>query len=1260
MLASSAGPGRTLRADGPAASRSELRLVVESGHSAAPTSLEVSQDGRRLLSAADAKGWRPSARSISEAILWDAGTGLELRRFDLASGGPCARLSPDGRRVVGAQADGGLAVWDAETGRQVAAYRQSSPPTEVEGVTRHIAFGAQGRWVIQLRAHELTLWDVDTGAPTWRIPLEAGANKSEFGACAVLEDDSAILASIDRPSAEGASTSAIVVLNPRTGKEVRRFASRGPVREMISLRGGAIAVCASWAQVGVYEVSSGETRWWIDEKPARGAAGIGGLAVDLGRGVVYSTSWTWKHILEVHENLCRAYDAVSGAVLREFRQGLTWSESMRIAVCPKTSMVYVGPEPLVVLDPLNLHVVERFSRRQLLTGLLAYQPGRLVLGGEQLMEGRRTHGWVPQALPGSLLSRVDTIALDEREGSLIASGLGRESSLWEVGAPDPSQVLGVVVQGWASDGQQQWDHDLGESEELLDALPGREPVALVYRSSDRRELRLLDPATGGRAVWTDSDEGWGKFSPSSINIRLVPPGDKLLILEGDHLVLRPLGGDAPARLLPIRLDRARSRWSAALDDVAPSGHHAHLSYSTTDPLVSLFGHHDHSVIDLESNRETDLKGGLGTGADVTASGFSAGTGHPWLAGTDGAVVTYDASSGAVLSVLHGPPMAVEAAVWMTAESRVAVAYADGGIRFWDERVQRVLCTLYLLQPDGWVVVDGEARFDSSEGARARGLHWVSGSEIIELSQLADRYWDPGLLGKCLGTNPDPLRSVPPLGVDQLFPNVHVAVPAPGTAVVRLELTDRGGGIGETVVLLNGKELELGGRRKSVPSPSGTTTYDLDLTGHAGLRPGVENQVEIVAYNRRGDLHSRGMPLVWVAPGQPTVVARHLWGVVCGVSDYSGSDIDLQYAAEDAADMWAAVRLAYGSWMGPDHVHLALLSTSRAAGALRPNRENLVRALAECRQAGPDDIFFLYLSGHGVNRGGEDGDFYFLLTDANGSDMVGTEMRSDVAVSAAELRGLIRDIPARGRQVLILDTCAAGKALGRLADPRDVPGSQVRALERLASRTGVYVLAGCAADQASYEASRYGQGVLTYSLLLGLRGAALRDDEWIDVRKWFEFAEDAVPRFARDVGGIQRPIVQGPGGGSFDLGRLTSQARQGIPLRVPKPVLLRSSFQDENKRRDALGLATRVNGALRDLAATGRDAPLVYVDADEMPDSHQVVGRYTVDGSRVRVSLSVFHGDEELRASSEPIVGSTLDLDELAQRVLTEARRRLGG
>src|SRR4029077_10242945 len=123
------------------------------------------------------------------------------------------------------------------------------------------------------------------------------------------------------------------------------------------------------------------------------------------------------------------------------------------------------------------------------------------------------------------------------------------------------------------------------------------------------------------------------------------------------------------------------------------------------------------------------------------------------------------------------------------------------------------------------------------------------------------------------------------------------------------------------------------------------------------------------------------------------------------------------------------------------------------------------------------------------------------------------VRTATTVSSEELTRWIKDIPAL-QQVMVLDTCAAGAAAVKLTAKRDISGDQGRAIERLKDRTGFHVLMGCSADRVSYEASQYAQGLLTYSLLEGMRGAALRRGEYVDVSKLFQYAADRVPELAR--------------------------------------------------------------------------------------------------------------------------------------------------
>jgi len=236
------------------------------------------------------------------------------------------------------------------------------------------------------------------------------------------------------------------------------------------------------------------------------------------------------------------------------------------------------------------------------------------------------------------------------------------------------------------------------------------------------------------------------------------------------------------------------------------------------------------------------------------------------------------------------------------------------------------------------------------------------------------------------------------------------------------------------------------------------------------------------------------------PGEKARVRPSFWGIVAGISDYAGGTLHLQFAAKDAEDMAGALRIAAERLFGKEQTHITLLTTAKVTEAIVPTRENLKKAFEAARQAKSTDVLVVYLSGHGVNYGSEgsqEADYYYLTQEAWSGDLTDPEVRRLTAISSQELTEWIHQIPIT-KQVLVLDTCAAARLVEKLIEKRDVPSSQIRSFERMKDRMGLYILAGSAADAVSYEASRYGQGLLTYSLLLGMRGAALRENQFVDV------------------------------------------------------------------------------------------------------------------------------------------------------------------
>ena len=612
-------------------------------------------------------------------------------------------------------------------------------------------------------------------------------------------------------------------------------------------------------------------------------------------------------------------------------------------------------------------------------------------------------------------------------------------------------------------------------------------------------------------------------------------------------------------------------------------------------------------------------------------------------------------SGEQLAIFEGHSSPVNSASFYRDGQIVLTSSDDCTSRLWDAETGQELCRLLSFADGTWAVVGSDGRYDSSGGGDVKGLHWVVDDEPIALEQLKERYYEPELLAKYLGFNNEPLRDVTRFESPELFPDLCVTEPTAENTAFAIHLKNRGGGIGPVVVKINGKEVMADARAAHADPDAKEMTLNVNLANDPRIIHGQENLIEVQAFNAEGYLCSRGLEFIYEPPGDFPAPPPEMWAIVAGVSDYRGDEIDLRYAAKDAEDFAVSLQLAAGRLFGADKVQLTLLSTDHDDPSTTPTRDNLVESLEDAQQAKPGDVLVVYLAGHGVNYGGQDGDFYYLTADAWTANLTDPEVRRLTALSSQELTEMIKAIPAL-KQVMILDTCSAGRLVEKLTETRRVPSSQIRALERLKDRTGMHILAGCAAEAVSYEASQYGQGLLTHSLLLGMRGAALREDEYVDVGKLFAFAADKVPELAKGIGGIQRPELAIPrGGASFDVGRLTSEDKVQVPLKSERPLVLRCYFGNKRRKRDLLGLSKRINDVLRDHSARGHGAP-VFVDADEFPGAYQMAGDYAVQDDRVTVAVFVGRGAEDV--AEFELAGQTTDLDQLATAIVQKLRESI--
>jgi len=83
----------------------------------------------------------------------------------------------------------------------------------------------------------------------------------------------------------------------------------------------------------------------------------------------------------------------------------------------------------------------------------------------------------------------------------------------------------------------------------------------------------------------------------------------------------------------------------------------------------------------------------------------------------------------------------------------------------------------------------------------------------------------------------------------------------------------------------------------------------------------QNAIEVVAYDGRNLLSSRGVKVNWKTDASAAAKPPRLFAVIAGVSDYDNPELNLRYPAKDAESMYQALRLGAEGLFGKGQVSL---------------------------------------------------------------------------------------------------------------------------------------------------------------------------------------------------------------------------------------------------------------------------------------------------------------------------------------------------
>ncbi len=222
------------------------------------------------------------------------------------------------------------------------------------------------------------------------------------------------------------------------------------------------------------------------------------------------------------------------------------------------------------------------------------------------------------------------------------------------------------------------------------------------------------------------------------------------------------------------------------------------------------------------------------------------------------------------------------------------------------------------------------------------------------------------------------------------------------------------------------------------------------------------------------------------------IVPRIFAVVVGIADYEGSTVDLRYSDDDAILFYNHLKKAFPREISSGKA--ILLTNSKATKSAILNEMNFVFS-----QATENDYVIFFFSGHG-SKGS------FVPYDLNSNVLSHQEIKIAFKKSLAKYK------------LCIADACFAGSVGNDNVPTTNYDMAQDLREARLA------VLLSSNNQQTSREVNQLGQGLFSYWLMNGLRGAAdLNNDSYVTAGELFVYTRNAV---VKQSNGQQSPVIIG--------------------------------------------------------------------------------------------------------------------------------------
>lgn len=592
------------------------------------------------------------------------------------------------------------------------------------------------------------------------------------------------------------------------------------------------------------------------------------------------------------------------------------------------------------------------------------------------------------------------------------------------------------------------------------------------------------------------------------------------------------------------------------------------------------------------------------------------------------------------------------ALHFSSDLKICYLFTGKELITWDVIRAKALFHYLPVGQEDWLVYDDDYHYDGTAGARDL-LYFGCGTEIVELNQMKDALYVPGLAGLIQHQSPINYKKLSELEICGTLPLVE-KLEHPDQDY-HFKLTERKFLLDRVILKINDKPVIT---RNADQLKKTGSFYMIEFSKTEVERffvPGQSNSVKLEGTVRNGstEILTRGVILTATADANKKP-DPNFYAVMVGINDYKDGSLHLNFPSKDAIALGKSVQQSAKNLLGNDHVFLYNINTDYSNSSVKvsstPEKEGIRKVLQEIgKRSKPEDILFIFFAGHGVMQGATDKKFTFLTAEASSENLVG--------VSTDDLKNwLSPEGPNKmlaNKCILIFDACNSGQAtkeIGTLLRNVDIDETnRIRQVEDLKDKSGMFILAASAPNQNAYELPQYQQGLLTYCLLSTLKNqpGILDDNQFLNVQKWFLYTEELLRKTIENLGLKQN--AQPYGTANIPIGVVDEVVKSSIQLATEKPAVFCLNAENISTEEDGLRLRARLNSKLREVTSRGIGAPLVYVER-ESSTTTLVKLKYEIRAGIIQCSVSLFK--DEKRYYQQTLQGSEKDVEALINSIIS--------